>query len=443
MNLIHKIKESITLKVLIILGMILLLLIPNALIQELINERQGRKAQIERDVARAYGKEQTIQPYILRIPYEHTKLNTDNKPYTTNGFICINPSNVEINGTVKTDLRERSIYEIVVYNANLTIEQAFDWAYFNPTNWESYTFDFENAHLLIGIGDTNGLQDSIGLTVNNEQIKLKGNAEFSSPLDMQWLETNPFKVTIDEPIKVASNLLLKGTKALYIEPIGEQLKVQLESPWAHPSFTGSQLPVNHDITEAGFTANWTTNAFIQKYPRVWFNNLKDIERYGSFGVKLIQPIDEYGKNFRTSKYALLIITLTFGIFFFFEILFKKMIHPIQYTLVGFALTVFYLLLLSITEHLGFDWAYLISAIATISLIVTYTHFILKTVKGSSILLLLLSSLFGYVFVILQMQDFALLAGAIALFVILAFVMILSRNIDWYNLSKPQLQENLD
>jgi len=179
------------------------------------------------------------------------------------------------------------------------------------------------------------------------------------------------------------------------------------------------------------------NKFSHRHPLIWQSDSKALESSAYFGVNLIQPISEYGKNFRTSKYALLIISLTFGIFFFFEILLKKSIHPIQYTLVGFALTIFYLLLLSITEHLGFDKAYLISSIATISLIVVYTHFILKRIGASTLLLGLLSALFGYVFIILQMQDFALLAGAVALFVVLATVMLLSRNVNWYNVGKTK------
>ena len=164
--------------------------------------------------------------------------------------------------------------------------------------------------------------------------------------------------------------------------MGDMVEVHMKSSWPDPSFIGNQLPV-HDVTDTGFSAKWNVNKFSHQIPAIWQKDQDALNVSSDFGVNLIQPINEYGKNFRTSKYALLIISLTFGIFFFFEVLLKKSIHPIQYTLVGFALTVFYLLLLSITEHLGFNPAYGISSIATISLIVVYTHFILQRMGAVS------------------------------------------------------------
>lgn len=434
----NKIKESIVVKVLIILVMILLLMIPNSIIQGLINERSNRKAGIEREVAKSFGKAQTIQPFILKIPYELKRLDKDEKPYYTNGYVSISPATTTINGELQTEMRKRSIYKVVVYNSALQIEEQFDWSYFTNYDWINYTFDYNKARLLFGVSDANGLSESVDIQVNGKPLAVKGLTNLQAK-NMAWIETLPFAVDPEIPFNLTSNIEFKGTRALYFEPMGEQLTIELKSTWADPSFTGSQLPDSSDISKTGFTGNWKTNAFNHKFPQVWTKDNESLKQSYSFGVNLIQPVDEYGKNFRTSKYALLIIALTFGIFFFFETLFKKVIHPIQYTLIGFALTVFYLLLLSITEHLGFNVAYLISSFATISLIVTYTYFILKSLKGSSLLAILLVGLFSYIFIILQMQDFALLAGAIALFVILSIVMLLSRNVDWYNLNKTKTQ----
>jgi len=430
-TLINRFKQSIGLKVLAILVMIVLLLIPNSLVQELINERSARKASVEEDVAASYGQEQIIYPAFIKIPYTRTQYNSDDKPYTTEGHIGISANNSAFNANITTNTKERGIYKVVVYDTQIANNATFNWQSFKPDDWKDYEFEFEKVYLVYGIKDANGIADSVEVMANGKPLNIEGNAAINIS-EFYWLKTENFAIDISQTLKVNSNWLIKGTKGLYFEPMGDLVEVKMQSPWPHPSFTGKN---NHDISPDGFTANWKVNKYGHKHPPTWFNDQSAIIANSSFGVNLIQPINEYGKNFRTSKYALLIIALTFGIFFFFEILLKKSIHPIQYTLVGFALTIFYLLLLSISEHLGFNLAYFISSIATILLISFYTHSILKHFRASSLLLGLLSALFGYVFIILQMQDFALLAGAIALFVVLAAVMLLSRNVDWYNVGK--------
>jgi len=435
-TLINKFKQSVGLKVITILVMIVLLIIPNALIQEVINERSARKTTVENEVASSYGQEQIIYPAFVKIPYVRTQYNTDNKPYTKEGYIGISANNSVFDASVTTSTRQRSIFEVVVYDAKVANKSTFDWQSFKPEEWKEYQFDFEKAYLVYGIKDANGITDSVVVTANGTPLTIEGNTNINVG-GFYWLKTENFVVDVEQPLTINSNWLIKGTKGLYFEPMGDLVEVNMQSPWPDPSFTGKNLPTKHDVTNNGFTAKWKLNKFSHKHPQIWQNDKTAITANAFFGVNLIQPINEYGKNFRTSKYALLIIALTFGIFFFFEVLLKKSIHPIQYTLVGFALTVFYLLLLSISEHLGFNLAYLTSSIATILLIVVYTHFILKRIGASTLLLGLLSALFAYVFIILQMQDFALLAGAIALFVVLATVMLLSRNIDWYNLGKNE------
>lgn len=429
-----RLKNSVGIKVISILIMIILLLIPNSLVQELINERSARKVSVEEGVAASYGQEQIIYPAFVKIPYVRTQLNSDNKTYTDEGYIGVSANNSIFDATVTTGTRNRSIFEVVIYETKLTNNSTFSWQNFKPNNWKEYKFDFEKAYLVYGIKDANGITDSVKVTANGKPLTIEGNTNINVG-GFYWLKTENFEIDVNEPLAVKSNWQIKGTKGLHFEPMGDLVEVKMQSLWPDPSFTGKNLPANHDVTSKGFTANWKVNKFSHKHPQIWHSDQSAIAPNSNFGVSLIQPVNEYGKNFRTSKYALLIIALTFGIFFFFEILLKKSIHPIQYTLVGFALTVFYLLLLSISEHLGFNLAYLVSSIATILLIVVYTHFILKHVGASALLLGLLTALFSYVFIILQMQDFALLAGAIALFVVLATVMLLSRNVDWYNVGK--------
>ena len=431
-----KIKNSVTTKIIFILFMTLLLMIPNFMIQDLIRERSGRKLGIEREVARSYGQEQKIMVPILRIPFNQTIVADDGAVSYSRGNFSFSPIESKVNGQVATDTRKRSIYEVVVYDTQLDIEQKYDLSTFDASLYPNYKLDYSQAHFIYGISDANGLYKDTNINANGNSIKMKGLYPMNK--DMDWVESMPFALNEGDQVASTYALHLKGTKSLRFEPIGEKYEVQLTSPWQDPSFTGAKLPTKYDITEAGFQSTWSVNKFAHNHPQYASYDSALLSVGNSFGVNLILPIDEYGKNSRTAKYALLIISLTFGIFFFFEILYKKLIHPIQYLLVGFALTVFFLLLLSITEHLGFDISYLISSVATVGLIVSYASAILKNRKSTGILLGLLSGLFAYIFIILQMADFALLAGALALFVVLAAVMHISKGINWYDLSKRQL-----
>lgn len=433
-----KARNSIIIKVMFILFMILLLMIPNMMIRDLIRERSGRKLQIENEVATSYGQEQKIMPPILRIPYTQKYKNNYGNEVTKNGTVSYYPDRTDIDGILKTDVRERSIYDVVVYNSELDIHSNI---IHTTPNAKDVEYDYDNAYLIVGLSDPTALLDDSSIKVNGKDIALDGATSIESTeghtYSYRWIKTESFAISPESELKTITSLIFKGTKSLSIEPVGESMKVKLSSPWPDPSFVGTQLP-KHDVTSEGFTSTWEVNKFIHNRPQFIWDYHSSLHQGFSFGVNLIQPIDEYGKNNRTAKYALLLISLSFGIFFFFEVLFKELIHPIQYTLVGFSLSIFFLLLLSITEHLGFDRAYLISSCATIAMIVTYSSSILKSRKAIYILSLLLLGLFGYIFIILQMQDFALLAGALSLFAVLAAVMFLSRNINWYKLSETKI-----
>jgi len=417
-------------------------MIPNMMIRDLINERNSRKAQIENDVATSYGNQQNVMPPILRIPYKKKTKDRFGTEIVKTGTFNYSPQNTTIDGSIVTDTRKRSIYEVVVYNSDINMESNIPYTLLDSYK-EQYEIDYENAYLIIGLSDPSGFLDDSSVSVNGLDVLIDGavsiekNSETNVPLryGYSWLKTKSFSIAPESELSIETNLKFKGTKSLSIEPIGEKMKVELSSPWPDPSFVGTELP-DFKVTPEGFNSTWDVNKFAHNRPQFFIDYDNSLHQKFSFGVNLIQPVDEYGKNYRTAKYALLVISLVFGIFFFFEILFKELIHPIQYILIGFSLTIFFLLLLSITEHLGFDLAYLISSFATTTMIVTYSSFILKSRKAISVLSLLMVGLFSYIFIILQMQDFALLAGAITLFAVLAVVMFLSRHVNWYTLSDP-------
>lgn len=208
------------------------------------------------------------------------------------------------------------------------------------------------------------------------------------------------------------------------------------SDWHSPSFTGAFLPVSHHITRDSFSAEWSVLSMNRNYPQSWTGRQYVFDR-DYMGVSLIKTADEYQKSTRASKYAFLIICLTFMLYFFFENIRALKIHPVQYLLVGLAIIVFFLLLISLSEHIGFNSAYLISSIAIVGLISFYSYYILKSKKLVAQVGTILGSLYLLLFVILQMEDFALLVGSLLVFSVLAMAMYSSRHINWYDIKKVE------
>jgi inner membrane protein len=213
-------------------------------------------------------------------------------------------------------------------------------------------------------------------------------------------------------------------------PLGKQTQASLEATWPSPSFDGNFLPESRQVRADGFEARWKVLDLNRNYPHLFLDNTYSFQG-SDFGVRFIQPANDYQKNTRTGKYALLVIGLTFLIFFFFEILRKTRIHPFQYLLVGLALVLFYMLVLSISEHLGFAGAYFIASAATIGLICGYGAFIMPPAKNALLLGVFLIAIYGFIYVVLQLEDYALLVGSLGLFAVLAAVMYLSRRVNWY------------
>ena len=234
-------------------------------------------------------------------------------------------------------------------------------------------------------------------------------------------------------------------------PLGKTTRIQLTSNCKTPSFTGAFLPSEREVSNDGFSSQWEILEFNRNYSQIIKGTHRQINtpdgytildsglRYASeaiaqssFGVNLLFPVDQYQKSMRSAKYAFLIIILTFVVSFFVEIFQKKNIHPVQYLLIGLALCLFYTLLVSTSEHIGFTPAYIISALMTTSLITFYMIGILKIKKTAFTIGGLLACLYAYIFFLIQLETYALLVGSIGLFVILAIIMYFSQKINWYN-----------
>jgi inner membrane protein len=231
---------------------------------------------------------------------------------------------------------------------------------------------------------------------------------------------------------------LSGGGSLSFLPLGDETTVTLASAWPAPSFTGAFLPTERTVSADGFTARWTVPSMARPFPQAWRAGEVDtgVLFGSSFGASLMAPVDVYQKVTRSVKYGALFLLLPFLVFFLFEVLGGLRVHPLQYLLVGFAECLFYLLLLSLAEHLPFVAAYLAAAGAATLMVTLYASAVLHSWRRALLLAPALAAAYGFLYTTLQSEDFALLIGSIGLFVILGLVMVLTRRVDWYRIGAP-------
>ncbi len=426
-------RNKLILKLTFIFFLILILMIPNSMVSSLVRERQSLSFQTKREIAESWGPRQMISTPILMIPIDKTSIVDGKKSvYKKNMFLT--PEKVDINVNLPTQIRKKSIYEVLLYDANIKIDGKFDLESLPTVENEVYILD--EAKLYLGFTDPSTISTDIKAQVDNEEISFVsgGNSYLGSEKAIHAnLSLSPKKqFTFDIDISIL------GHEQFTFNPTAKSTTVNIQSDWHSPSFIGSPYPKNRDISESGFTSEYHCTEYKRSVPDYWYDNAHQpyTSNYENKhpGVKLIQPVDHYQKNQRTSKYALLILSLTFISFYLFEVFKNTKTHPIQYTFIGFALVLFYALLLSFTEHIGFSRAYIVSGVATIALISFYSYANFKDMKSTAILSGVLSLLYSYIFILLRLENYALLAGCIGLFVILATIMYITRKIDWYQLN---------
>lgn len=425
-----KINQSITLKALIIGFLTIILLIPGLMIQNLIEERQNRSLETIEKINNKWSNAQTFCGPIISIPYSTTLVNTDKTTHIQEHILNITPENLNIKAQLFPEERYYGIYKTILYKSEIDITGNFDKINFPKP--ENSIIHWEQAYLSIGVSDLRGITENIDFKLDNKQLsaEVTGNqdTQIGKMLVMPLNSTVPF--LFDQPQTFNCKLKLNGSSNINFIPIGKTTKVHITGKWNAPGFIGNFSP-EHNISEKGFDANWSILSFNRSIPEMWIDYPGNSFEDSSFGVNLIDPVNHYQQNMRSAKYAIMFIALTFVVFFFVETLTKRRIHPIQYLLVGFALILFYSLLLSISEQINFGIAYLIASIATIGLISAYTYSIFKNKIQTGALTGMLCLLYIFLYVILQLEDVALLIGSIGLFIILGTIMFFSRKINWY------------
>lgn len=431
-------KHSVTLKLVSITILILLLLIPSSMITSIILERESLSQEAISEVSSKWANAQLIKGPVLSIPliYEIEK-----KEETTEvtRYLNILPDDLTVNGKVSPEKLKRGIYEIVVYKSRLDFSGAFTVSpSFDQNNLKEIKWD--QAFLTIGMSDLRGIKEDILVDWDGQKVKAKPGSKIMNII--------PSGVTIDLPstlsasnksIDFAFDLNLQGSQNLSFIPIGSTTRVDIESNWSSPSFNGNFLPNDRAVSDSGFTASWKVLQLNRNFPQSWVGDQysQSLDQAG-FGVDLILPLDDYQKSMRSAKYAVMTIALTFLIFFLVEILHGRKIHAFQYTLVGLSLCLFYVLLISISEHSNFNLAYGISTVAIVSMISLYSLSVFRVRKISALLVAVLCGVYGFLFVTLQLADYALLMGAIGLTLILGATMYFTRNVNWFDLSRNKL-----
>jgi len=452
------------LKAFLIIILMLLLWIPLLFIDNLVSERKGLQRSVIADIAQSTSKEQLITGPLLTLLYrkiERKWKTLDDgsriqEEYEVRGRRYFLPEHFEYHGTLTTEQLNRGIYQARLYKSDGHINATFAL----PKQFgisENFTdYQFEGAYLSIGISDVRGINNDIKASFKSISEEPLQNLIFEPSSQVSGLGSGihaPLPdVTMDgkaQAFAVSINLNLQGTSRLQLTPIGRETTVLLESNWPHPSFFGNFLPVSRKVTDEGFSANWKTNFFATNMKERLLQHLRDCYKNEhsnscssgfqeqSFGVNFIEPVDQYRKTDRAIKYGLLFISLTFAVFFLFEVLKRLPVHPMQYTMVGFALALFYLLLLSLSEHIGFLRAYLTSACACVLLIGIYVSGVLRSLKRGAALSGLLIALYALLYGLLGAEDYALLIGSLLVFALLAVVMLLTRKLDWYAFSRKE------
>jgi inner membrane protein len=325
----------------------------------------------------------------------------------------------------------------------LTLKSSFAFPDFEALDIAAEDVQWKDAYLTLGISDLRGISENpvimVGQTplssepsgMTSEFEKQTNLANGVRPAQKSGVITRlPWKSKTDFTGEVAVTLQLKGSAQLYFSPVGKTTEVSLSSPWTNPSFDGAFLPVSRNVSEKGFTAAWKILSLNRPFSQQWKDDDQTISG-SEFGVRLLIPVDQYQKSTRTAKYGVLVILLTFMAMFMVEVMKKIRIHPFQYILTGAALIIYYSLLLALSEHVGFNLAYGVASIATVVLVSLYASTFLKA-RGISIMYtaLLLSS-YGFIFVIIQLQDYSLLLGSIGLFVVVGLLMYFSKDVRWY------------
>lgn len=423
--------QSITFKVLGVGVLALLMLIPLAQVQGLISERDRMREQAVNAIAQRWGAVQLLGGPVLAIP-KRMRVETNNGWIVQRSTEIVLADRLDIAGTLAPEERRYGIYAAPVYTAELKVSGRFLASDLHALAGTETTYLWDHAELRLPLADVRGIRrisplrlDGVVHAFGPTDAGVGAMSAIAVPLDLSHLdgEEHPFSF----------EMTLAGTASLHLLPLARHSEAALSAPWPDPSFDGAFLPAERKVGASGFDAHWQVLDLNRSYGQHWQQDDRrgaDIAS-AAFGVALYQPASVYQQNERAGKYGILFIALTFVSFFLFEILRRLRVHPVQYLLVGLALSTFYVVLLALSEQIGFGFAYLAAAAAVVVLVGGYAAAVLRARGAGLILGATLAVVYGLLYGLVVSEEYSLLMGALALLAVVAVLMYLTRKVDWY------------
>ena len=418
----------------------LLLQIPVIMISVLISERQQRRNEAVEEVSSKWGRAQALVGPALVVPYRRvwSEIGDDGKTVRRelSGSAVFLPEKLRISGKMTPEIRRRGIFSILVYALALRFEGAFGEPNWAGLGLEAKDANWSEAYLALSVTDTRAIQEIGDLDWGGAKGSFLPGA-----VDFRAGNSGVHAAVTGPPARGGAfsfTARMNGTKGVSFAPFGKQTDVRLESSWKNPSFQGNWLPARRDVGDRGFAAEWSIPYVGRDFPQDWRSPdayATQVDR-SRFGLDLLQSVDSYRMADRSVKYAILFLLLTLGSVWLAEMLARILVHPIQYLLLGAALCLFYLLELALSEHLGFAPAYLIATVAIVGMVGFYAVVVLGRPGRAALLAGGVAALYGYLYVVLTNEDYALLVGAIGLFVLLAAVMFVTRRVNWFRVAAP-------
>lgn len=413
--------QTVTVKMALLGFLGIMLLIPLVLIKEVIRERAQNAEQARTEIGNLWAGSQTITGPVLNVP--GVKVISNDGDYATTTMHIL-PDELNVTGDLSPEKRYRGIYETVVYDSDISMTGSFSLA--GNEHLDDYVYQWNQAYISVGVSDNKGFNGDVVLKIGGVAVDAQPGAG----------QTDLFERGISFPVQIDQENLqgfkgdfslgfgLKGSSSLAFSPVGKTTTVNLTSAWDAPKFTGTFLPAERDVTDAGFRAGWVVTHLNRSFPQAWTGgNYRPAEE--AFGVDLIIEADHYTKAERSAKYGILFIVMTFFVLIIVELRSDQRIHIFYYLLVALALILFFSLLTALSEHVGFNIAYIVSSVATIGLLSAFFRSLFDKRWVVLVISGLLTLLYVFIFVLLALKDYAFLAGNIGLFVMLAVLMMVS------------------
>ncbi|HEY0634802.1 MAG TPA: cell envelope integrity protein CreD [Gammaproteobacteria bacterium] len=433
-------------KVMMIASLILLLMIPLLMIRGVISERTLYRDQARQDIAQSWTGAQKLLGPLLVVPYseEETRSLWDEnlksykeETYISRSHLYLLPDQLSVNAKVATENRSRGLYSLPVYTSEMRLEGVFDTKpLVELAARKGGRITIGNAYLAVVVDDIRGVVVQPELNWRGVTTRFVSGSAIDNMESGMHAMVGKLSGDVVERHPFLFDMSMHGMETIEFSPVGNSTEVTMEAAWPHPSFIGRYLPAERTIERSSFNAQWRVSSFSSDMPRIVSEcaqgNCQEFSA-NTFGVSLVNPVDIYQQTERAVKYALLFVLLTFVAFFLFEVMKQLRLHPMQYLLVGAALVLFYLLLVSLSEHVAFHWAYLSAALSSTLLIGIYVSGVLASAARGMAITGGLALLYTMLYVILRSEDNALLMGSLLIFAVLAGVMVVTRRFDWYRI----------